>query len=302
LFVKGIEAEMKEFSIKDLESLTGIKAHTIRIWEQRYKLLTPARTGSNIRTYSGEDLKRLLNISLLNKNGVKISKIATMSAVQIADQLHRLNGATDRTHHYLSILKVAMMEYDEAAFRSVCEEYLKSHDFESLFSDVFLPFLNEIGYLWQTDTICPAQEHFVSNLIRQTIFVRTHNLPFIPAEYGKNIVLYLPENEIHEISLLMVNYIFRKRGHRTIFLGISVPIEDLLNVAEKLESPHFVSFFVTQPSKPNLPKYFKDLSEMFAESDAVFHLSGANLNGFESPDSNRFRIYPSVVDLISLVN
>lgn len=297
----GLMAGMNEFSIKDLESLTGIKAHTIRIWEQRYNLLSPARTGTNIRFYSGEDLKKLLNVSLLQKNGVKISKIADLTSAQIANKLAELNGSADRSDHYVSLLKLAMMEYDEEAFRELCDTYLKTHDFESLFSELFIPFLYEIGFLWQTGTVCPAQEHFVSNLIRQFIFHNVHSLPFLPKPDGKNIILFLPDQEIHEISLLMFHYIFRKRGHRTVFLGISVPMEDLIQVAEKVPNPVFVSLFVTNPVDKEVPKYLQNLNDAFSSTDAVFHLSGYMLKGSTSPNPKSIVIHNSAQEILSSI-
>ena len=292
---------MQEFSIKDLESLTGIKAHTIRIWEQRYNLLSPARTDTNIRFYTGEDLKKLLNVSLLQKNGVKISKIAEMTTGQIAGKLAQLNGSADRSDHYLSMLKAAMMEYDEHTFREVCDGYMRDHTFEELFSDIFLPFLSEIGFLWQTNTICPAQEHFVSNLIRQFIFQQVHSLPLQINEASKNIVLFLPENEIHEISLLMIHYILRSRGHRTVFLGISVPLDDLIQIAEKLDNSVFISLFVTCPSEKDLPKYLDALHDMATKFNATVHLSGNLLAGMTFPHPQTISIHGNARQLLDAI-
>ena len=198
---------MQEFSIKDLEHFTGIKAHTIRAWEQRYTLLNPRRTSTNIRFYTSEDLKLLLNVSLLNQHGHKISKIASMGEPEIRAAIRALGAAVTSEDHWLGMLKISMLNFDEQLFRSVSKTYEAQCGLSDLMLKLYLPFMGQIGMLWLTSAICPAHEHFVSNLIRQRLFRAVDDLPPVDAEYDDDVfALFLPEREIHDISLLMVHF------------------------------------------------------------------------------------------------
>lgn len=292
---------MQEFSIKDLECFTGIKAHTIRIWEQRYGLLAPDRTDTNIRKYTDNDLKLLLNVSLLNNMGYKISQIAQMSEEQIKDAITSEIGSENKEQHYFHALKISMLNYDEQIFNSVVEPYIAEHGVEKAFSELFIPFLRQIGILWQASVICPAQEHFISALIRQKIFSLIENVHINFKASLVPTVLYLPELEIHELSLLMMHYIFRKNGHRSILLGQSVPVDDLQQVYQRLGNVNFVSIFTTNPSTVLLADYMNKLVRMFENTDCHFHLTGNNVCQFKSPDSNVITIYPSAEALMQLL-
>ena len=241
----------QEFSIKDLENLSGVKAHTIRVWEQRYSLLSPTRSATNIRTYSGNDLKKLLNVALLLDRGLKISKIAAMAPAQILEAVQGGPSAHDEGGEQLAKqrLKVAMMTYDEALFRKTLDECSDRLGFATTVLNVCLPFLAEVGVLWLTDSICPAHEHFMSNLLRQMLFAQVHKAQ-VPETTDEHevFVLYLPEREIHDISLLFVHQLCREHGLRSIFLGQSVPFDDLVAVASQFEKVCFISYCMSSQS------------------------------------------------------
>ena len=248
----------QEFSIKDLENLTGVKAHTIRIWEQRYDLLRPERSETNIRTYSGDDLKRLLNVSLLVDRGLKISKVATMSETQLVSAIQEGPAVSESGEELVAQqrLKVAMMSYDEALFRETMEESIARLGFETTVLRVCLPFLAEVGVLWLTNAICPANEHFMSNLLRQLLFAQIHNTPLESEKDSQEVlVLYLPEREIHDISLLFVHQLCRAHGCRSIFLGQSVPFDDLITVAGQFPTARFVTYCTTYPAENQAQEY-----------------------------------------------
>ena len=194
-----------DFTIKDLENISGIKAHTIRIWEKRYNLLEPKRSETNIRFYSNEDLQKLLNIVLLNNNDIKISKISKMSDEELILQTRALAFVTSLNDESINALKLSMFQFDKRLFNNVYEKLLEEKTFQEIFQEVFIPFLNDVGLLWQTDTLKPAHEHFISNLIVQKILINTEKLQFNISETSKTYVLFLPENEIHEIGLLYLN-------------------------------------------------------------------------------------------------
>lgn len=252
----------KNFSIRDLENLSGIKAHTIRIWEKRYDLLSPERTDTNIRTYDLKSLQKLLNITLLYNNGHKISKIAKIPESEIPIMVHEIIAKNSEKNHAINAFKLAMVNFDSAQFFNTYNSLLAERSFREVFTDVFVPLLNELGLLWQTDTISPSHEHFITHLIKQKIFIQTEKLQVVePSRKDKVFALFLPENEIHEIGLLFVNYEIALRGYKTIYLGQSMPIESLVDLLKYYNNIHFVSYLTVTPNKDEINDYvqrFKD--------------------------------------------
>jgi len=248
----------KIFSIRDLENLSGIKAHTIRIWEKRYNLLSPERTDTNIRTYSLGSLQRLLNITLLYNNGYKISKIAKIPKAEIPSKVREIVAQNSVKNHAINAFKLAMINFDQTLFFTTYNSLLQDKSFKEVFKDVFMPLLNELGLLWQTDTISPSHEHFITALIKQKILINTEKLQILePTKKDKIFVLYLPENEIHEIGLLFVNYEIILSGYKTIYLGQTVPLESLQDLLKYYDNIHFVSYFTVAPTKDRLSKYIQ---------------------------------------------
>lgn len=284
---------MQQFSIKDLESFTGIKAHTIRIWEQRYNLLEPQRTSTNIRYYTDNDLKHLLNVGVLIDNGYKISRIAEMSETEMTNIISKLNTEDTKEQHYLNLLKISMLNYDEALFCSVVDAYLADHSVERAFERLFMPFMHQVGILWLTSVICPAQEHFISNLLRQKLFTWIDQSPREVDETKPLLVMFLPQGEIHEISLLLFHYMAKQKGYRSIFLGQSVPFEDLLQIAHKFPQSQFVSYSTTAPSVKNAQQYIDRIHREFMNSDVKFHLGGKMLQEVSVPSDSCVTIYAS---------
>ena len=216
------------FSIKDLENLSGIKAHTIRIWEKRYNLLEPERTNTNIRTYNLRSLQKLMNISFLNSNGYKISKIAALDEFQIASKVKEISYQGHTESHAFNAFKLAMLNFDQALFYNTYNRLLEEKSFREIFYELFIPIIQDIGLLWQTLTITPSHEHFLSTHIRQKVLIHIERLQSAnPKPDTKTFVLFLPLNEIHDIGLLFINYELLSRGYHTIFLGESVPVENL---------------------------------------------------------------------------
>jgi DNA-binding transcriptional MerR regulator len=252
----------KSFGIRDLENLTGIKAHTIRIWEKRYGLLKPERTETNIRTYSLQSLQKLLNVTLLYNNGYKISKIADLAESQITQQVREIVAQNSVKSHAINGFKLAMINFDQSLFQKTYSGLLAEKSFREIFWEVFMPLLHELGLLWQSDTIGPAHEHFITHLIKQKINTSTEKLQSLePTKSDKVFVLFLPENEIHEIGLLFVNYELVLRGYKTIYLGQTIPLESLVDLKKYYEDPIFVSYFTVIPTKDDLGQYFKDFQE-----------------------------------------
>jgi DNA-binding transcriptional MerR regulator len=217
--IKTLDNIKQDFTIKDLENISGIKAHTIRIWEKRYNLLEPKRSDTNIRYYSHQNLQKILNVVLLTKNDYKISRIAKMSEEEVLLQSREVAFNSSLNDDAINALKLAMFRFDKVLFNKTFDKLLEKKNFKKIFKDVFIPFLNHIGLLWQTDTLLPAHEHFMSNLIAQKIHVNTEILEHTVAASKKTFVLFLPENEIHELGLLYLNYELILKGNKTIYLG-----------------------------------------------------------------------------------
>lgn len=252
----------KSFGIRDLENLSGIKAHTIRIWEKRYGLLKPERTETNIRTYSLQSLQKLLNVTLLYNNGYKISKIADLPEGQIVQEVREIVAQNSVKSHAINAFKLSMINFDQSLFQKTYSGLLAERSFREIFWEVFMPLLHELGLLWQSDTIGPAHEHFITHLIKQKISTSTEKLQTLePSKTDKVFVLFLPENEIHEIGLLFVNYELVLRGYKTIYLGQTIPLESLVDLKKYYDDPIFVSYFTVIPTKDDLGQYFIDFQE-----------------------------------------
>lgn len=256
------------FSIKDLENLTGIKAHTIRIWEKRYNLLSPNRSDTNIRNYSLVSFQKLLNISYLNNNGLKISKIANLKEEEIPIKVREIASRAKVEDHAINALKMAMINFDQVLFYSTYNNLLENKTFSEIFYSVFLPLLNEIGLLWQTNTITPAHEHFLSVHIKQKILLNTERLQLLePKPDSKTFVLFLPENEVHDIGLLFINYQLRSKGYHTIFLGESVPMDSLTDLLEFFDHVTFISYFTVNPTENDIPDYINSFNELLLNKE-----------------------------------
>ncbi|SFZ94007.1 DNA-binding transcriptional regulator, MerR family [Flaviramulus basaltis] len=258
------------FSIRDLENLTGIKAHTIRIWEKRYNLLSPNRSDTNIRNYSLTSFQKLLNISYLNNNGFKISKIADLKEEEIPIKVREIASRAKIEDHAINALKMAMINFDQVLFYSTYNNLLENKTFSEIFYSVFLPLLNEIGLLWQTNTITPAHEHFLSVHIKQKILLNTERLQLLePKPISKTFVLFLPENEIHDIGLLFINYQLRSKGYHTIFLGESVPMESLSDLLEFFNEVTFISYFTVYPEENSISEYINNFNNLLLNKDST---------------------------------
>ena len=294
-----------QFSIKDLENLTGIKAHTIRIWEKRYNLLQPKRTDTNIRYYDLANFQKLLNVSYLNNNGYKISKIATIDEEQIPNLVKEIANENNLESHAINAFKLSMLNFDQSLFYKTYESLLKDIDFESIFYNIFIPLLTEIGLLWQTDTITPAHEHFISGLIRQKILINTELIQ-VKQEYKstKTFVLYLPENEIHELGLMFVNYLLSNKGYHCIYLGQSVPITSLSDLQNYYDDITFISYLTVSPNTEDLHKYLEDFKDaLFKNHNSSLWLLGKILESSDTENLPRqIKTFKSIKSLISSID
>lgn len=263
------------FTIKDLENLSGIKAHTLRIWEKRYNLLSPERTDTNIRYYDLQSLTKLLNVKYLYENGIKISKIADIDEQDLPIKVRQLITETGVENHSLNSFKLAMLNFDQSLFEHTYNQVLAEKTFRGVFQEIFIPFLEEIGYLWQSETITPAHEHFITNLIKQKLHSNIERLQLRKPENNNEIfVLYLPLNEIHELGLLYLHYELTLKGYQSIYLGQSVPLESLREVLKLYNNVVFIAYLTVEPSTDLLENYIVELETTLKEFNSKAWLLG----------------------------
>ena len=248
------------FSIKDLENLSGIKAHTIRIWEKRYAILEPMRTNTNIRLYDIHNLQKLLNITLLHDYGYKISRISKLPADKIPVLVREIVSEKSAKSHAINAFKMAMMNFDQTLFTNTYNTLLYEKSFREVFYEVFIPLMTEIGLLWQSNTITIAHEHFISHLIKQKLTVNTEKIQVLePTKTDKVFVLYLPSNEIHELGLMYLNYEFILNGYKTIYLGENVPLESIKDIQQYFDTITFVTYMTVEPTKDEINNYVEKI-------------------------------------------
>ncbi|NDI98090.1 MerR family transcriptional regulator [Flavobacterium sp. LaA7.5] len=288
-----------KFNIRDLENLSGIKAHTIRIWEKRYNILEPMRTETNIRFYDIENLQKLLNISTLHNFGYKISVISKMPEERLPILVKEVLSEKNMSNHVLNNFKLAMMNFDQALFLNTYNAVLQEKSFRDIFYEYFIPLLTEIGILWQTNTITPAHEHFISFLIKQKLASNIEKLLLQPpVKTDITYVLYLPENEIHELGLMFINYELALNGCKSVFLGESVPISSLKDIKNHFDNITYVTYITVEPSIEEINDYIDDLKEeLMNDSNTRLYIFGRNSNYIDKSKLNsKISIFQTIND------
>ncbi len=302
-YIKMINNVKTVFSIKDLENLSGIKAHTIRIWEKRYDILQPMRTDTNIRLYDLASLQKLLNITLLHDYGYKISKIATYPQEKIPSLVREIISSKTAKSHAINEFKMAMMNFDQELFFNTYNWLIAEKSFKEVFHQVFIPLLDELGLLWQSDTITPAHEHFISYLIKQKTLVNTEKLQVLkPTKTDKIFVLSLPMNEIHELGLMYLNYEILLQGYKTVFLGESMPIDNLKDLKKHFNSIVFISYMTVKPERDMLDSYIQKMSDELLDDTTEIWFIG-RLVEFIKKDQllDRISIFSSIGELVDQI-
>lgn len=256
---------MSNYSIKDLEQLSGIKAHTLRIWEQRYNIINPKRTDTNIRTYDDKDLKLVLNISLLKDHNYKISEIAKLSLEQLSKEVLTISDKQLNYPDQIHALTIAMIDIDEERFEKIMSINILQFGFENTMINIIYPFLSRIGTLWITGSIGPAQEHFITNLIRQKIVVAIDGQIIKPTADSKKYILYTPEGEFHEMPLLFANFILRARNNKVIYLGQSMPFSELEFICQHHKPDCLLTVITSTPGQDDIQQYINKLGNTFPD-------------------------------------
>ncbi len=272
---------MGSYSIKDLEQLSGIKAHTLRIWEQRYGIIKPNRTDTNIRTYDDKDLKLLLNIALLKDYDFKISEIAKLSTSELSQKVLEISEKHLNYPDQIHALTIAMIDLNEERFEKIMSTNILQFGFENTMLNIIYPFLSRIGVLWVTGSIGPAQEHFITNLIRQKLIVAIDGQIIEPKSDLKTYILFTPEGELHEIPLLFTNYLLRARNNKVIYLGQSMPLSELKLICD-MHQPHYLFSVITStPGQDEIQHYVNKLAAEIPNSKILltgYQVVGQGIN------------------------
>lgn len=273
-----------KFSIKDLENLSGIKAHTIRIWEKRYDLFHPNRSDTNIRNYSLKSLQKILNISYLNKNGFKVSKIAKLNEEEIPTLVKDISENKKHNNSAINDFKMSMFSFNQSLFNSTYNQLISKYSFQEVFYSFMVPFLDDIGLLWQTDIITPAHEHFIVELIKQKISVNTEKAmsKIVEKKQDRTYVLFLPANEIHELGLLFINYKLTEKGLHSIYLGQSMPLDSLEYLKDYYNDITYISSFTIKPEAESIHDYLEELSnKILVGTNNKLYVSGRMANSID---------------------
>ncbi len=287
--------KMNKFSIKDIETITGIKSHTIRVWEQRYNLLQTKRSDTNIRYYDDEDLKFLLNVSILNDSGIKISEIVKMTAAEMAEKVEKLSEVENNfTCHIQSLVKNSL-ELNEAEFRKSLVQSVKKIGFEQTIIQVVYPFLHKVGIMWQTGMINPAQEHFATNLIKQRLILAIDSVKPVEIELPKRFLLFLPENEYHEIALLFAYYVIKQHGHKVLYLGQSLSLAYVNEVIGSYRPDFIFSILTNSINNSDLHHSVQSFLDYFPNQTIL--LAGSAMKEFKIKETDNLVNLQDVADL-----
>lgn len=292
------------YSIRDIEKLTGIKAHTLRIWEQRFGFVVPHRTDTHIRYYDDEQLKQLINVSVLIKNGRKISQVAHMSPQAISKELMRLSSDTPDKELFFELqvdaLVMAMIDLDENRFEDVISLCTLKYGFETTMVKVIIPFLIRAGTLWSVGEVNVAQEHFISNLVRQKLVAAIDGQGG-KSKSDKRYLLFLPEGEYHELGLLFAQYLIKTKGYPTIYLGQSLPFDDLVKLSHRYRPHYVLTYFTTAMPRVPIPQYLARMAQHVQAGKFLLCGPKAQESG-KLPNDERFVFLRTVDDFLRHLN
>ena len=290
------------FTIQDLEILTGIKAHTIRIWEKRYELLNPTRLNRNVRTYNLSDLQKILNVSLLYKSGYKISKISKLSDSQIAEETKTFALSDFSNTYEINSLIICMYTFDQNLFHEIYVQQSEKLTFRQIFTNTYIPLLTHLGLLWQTDSIKPAHEHFVSNLIYQKIALNIAKIPPNKKSNNPINVLFLPYGEIHELGLLFLNYYLKLVGEEVIYLGKSIPFDNLFYLNSQIKNITWITYFMIDKTKEEKDEFIFSVGKLLEHTKNKCIIVGNIWEEYRKKNTNEQIVFKSKLEELVSVN
>lgn len=290
------------YSIKDLENLSGIKAHTLRIWEKRYGIIKPDRTESNIRYYKDEDLQKILNISILNRHGIKISRIACMSVEDIRSKVVEFTNVEDSLVEHLDAMMLSVIELDESKLNILLDHQINTFGFEVTVNNVLYPLLDKLSMMWLSGSVKGVHENFLLGIIKRKIMVEIDHLSKGDTDHGFRCLLFLPENETHELSLLFLNYLFVKKGARVINLGSGLSLIDVLEGNLIFKPTYICTLFNDSFTEKPLQPYITELAKNAEGTRIIITGYQVSLQNLSLPENViALASFPEVSEFISNV-
>lgn len=288
------------FSIGELEGFSGVKAHTIRVWEKRYGLLAPHRDENNLRYYDLAELRKLLNVVLLTGYGMKISKVAKMGTAEIEMMVGEIRVGRQDITHTIHLFKLAMMTFDQPLFLDATDHLLAKMSFEEVFLKYYLPFLEEIGLMWQAGTIQPAHEHFISCLIRMIVIQQT---AVCSRKVKKGVqpayVLFLPFGEIHELGLMFLQYLITSKGDGCVYLGSNIPLDSLSEVTRLLRGVTFITYMTVLPEEKPLNQYVEALLSKVSDNQSKLWIVGRRVSELNVPEADNLMGFSTIHNIVA---
>lgn len=286
---------MVAYSIKDLENLSGVKAHTLRIWEKRYGIICPARTETNIRYYREQDLQKILNISLLNRHGIKISKIANLSNDELKAKVAEVVQVGSAFEDQLDSLMMAMFDLEEAKFNLILDHQIEVKGYEQTMEKVVYPLLDKLSMMWLAGSIKGVHENFVVNIIRKKTIVAIDKIKSKDFKPEARFLIYLPENESHELSLLFLHFILASSGFKVLNLGNNVSIYDVIDGYHIFKPTYIYSIFNDSFAESPLQPYLDELIKNCPDSHLL--ISGFQTTSQKIKLPSKSKVFLSVSDV-----
>ena len=290
---------MRKFSISDIENLTGIKAHTIRVWEQRYNFFTTKRTDTNIRYYNDDDLCMFLNIATLNENGYKISKISQMDNSEINDLVKHLKEDHYNVNVQVQMLSNSMLKMDDEEFDEILNGCIDDLGMDAAMTTIVFPFLRKVGFMWQVGTINPAHEHFAVHKIEQKLINDTYQFRKSPGKDAKRYLLFLPPGETHEVGLLFAQYLLKANGHQTLYLGQNLPYDSLNEVAIYYEPDFAFSVLTIAGLENGVDEIITKLKDSLGEIPLI--LAGNQISINEIPKRDNLILIKNILEFTQII-
>ena len=264
----SIDRQMNHFNIKDIENLTGIKAHTLRIWEKRYSIIMPPTPAGKHRQYDNNDLRHMLKIASLYHGGIKIAAIAEMTI----DEINSISLTIDKKtsfNVFIGQLIDFSIDMNELSFKKLYAELLETMGEENLYTLIIFPFLMRIGNLWVTGHILPMHEHFASNLIRNELIGSIDRTPRLDEKNKLKVILFCPSGEYHELPLLYLQYILKKNKVRSFFLGVNTSDDVVQECLQSLSATTLLLYMITNFTSFNASEYIQGLADRFPDKNIL---------------------------------
>jgi DNA-binding transcriptional MerR regulator len=284
---------MNQFTIKDIETISGIKAQTLRVWEQRYGILVAQRKESNHRIYNNQDLQQILSVAYLNKKGHKISKIAAMTREEINNHVLEQEQQEQLYENFIYQFFEVCADFDENRFNKIYQTLYKHLSFENIMLHVFYPLLERFGNRWMVDQVIPAQEHFASEHITRKIELEIQKYPSV--NKGSVTLLVLPEGEYHRLPLQYIYLLLKKNGKRAVLLGSNVSIATIKNYISKNKVEYIQLHLITAFFESTPTAFIEELLNTFTAQKII--ISGPIVKSIDVEDS-RLIIINSIDQLI----